>query len=160
LRGRGICGRSSPTAQVKAEKLLEAALLADGLSQQELEADDLGNGLLAETKDQAHGSLLAQIELQTRDPALKQALDQAVGEVESEEDEHLERARDTLAGLALQMVLEGPPPAPDRKLQAVSGPLPPIEEIHPSPVTAGLLKPAQLPPWQESLTVRTMKAKP
>ena len=153
----------SPTArlaQVKSEKLLETSLLVDGLSPQELEANDLENVLLAETKDHADWHLLAQLAQQVTEPELKQALEQAVGEVESEEDEHLEWARETLAQRCLQLVLEGPAPSPERWQQVISGPEPPIEQIHPAPVTEGLLKPAEQEPWQASTTVRAMHAKP
>ena len=152
----------SPTArlaQVKADKLLEASLVVDGLSQQEIEANDLENVLLAETKDHADWSLLSQLVQRVEEPDLKQALEQAVGEVESEEDEHLNWARDTLSELALRMVLEGPAPSPGRWQGVISGPVPPIEQTHPAPVDEGLLKPASQSPWQEPPTLRSMRAK-
>jgi len=152
----------SPTArlaQVKSEKLLESTLFADGLSQQELEANDLENVLLAETKDHADWSLLSQLAQQVSEPDLRKALEQAVGEVESEEDEHLAWVRETLAQMCLTMLTNGPAPSPERWMQTISGPLPPIEKIHPAPVTEGLLKPALQEPWQEATTVRAMRAK-
>ena len=151
----------SPTArlaQVKTEKLLESSLVADGLSQQELEANDLENVLLAETKDHADWSLLSQLAQQVSEPDIRQALEQAVGEVESEEDEHLTWARETLAQMCLTMLTQGPAPSPERWLQTISGPMPPIERIHPAPVTEGLLKPALQEPWQAATTVRAMRA--
>ena len=151
----------SPTArlaQIKAEKLLKTSLVADGLSQPELEAKDLENVLLAETKDRADWSLLAELARQVEDARIKQALEQAVGEVESEEDEHLEWARETLAQLSLRLVLESPAPPPERWQRVISGPEPPIDQIHPAPIMEGLLKPAQQEPWQASTTTRTMQA--
>jgi rubrerythrin len=154
----------SPTArlaQVKTEKLLETCLISDGLSVAELEANDLENVLLAETKDHADWSLLSQLTQQAQlagDAEVRQAVEQAVAEVESEEDEHLEWARQTLAGLGLALVLEGPAPPPERWQQIISGPVPPIEAIHPAPVTKGLLQPALQPVWQEATTVRAMQS--
>src|SRR3712207_2366803 len=130
----------SPTARLaqwKASKLLESSLAVAGLSQQEIEANDLENVLLAETKDHADWSLLQQMAQQVgqgggvsqivvkvvdavtgdgseqTDPKmLQQALQEAVNEVEQEEDEHLRWARETLAQMCLPMAIEGPAPSP------------------------------------------------
>ena len=104
-------------AQFKAAKLLESALAVDGLSQPEIEMNDLENVLLAETKDHADWHLLSEIAAQLASPSVmdklgdpntqalgqmpsglsmhdvQQAIQAAVDEVESEEDEHLEWAR-------------------------------------------------------------------
>jgi rubrerythrin len=150
----------SPTArlaQVKASKLIETGLIVDGLSQQEMEANDLENVLLAETKDHADWHLLSQLVGQVDDPKMKQALEEAVNEVESEEDEHLTWARDTLAQMCLKMVLEGPAPSPERWQRVISGPIPPIDQLHPAPMSddPDLLPPAKQPPWQDTPIVRS-----
>ncbi len=151
----------SPTAraaQVKAAKLIESALVVDGLAPEEIEASDLENVLLAETKDHADWHLLSQLATQPIDDEVKQAVAAAVKEVEQEEDRHLEWARETLGQLCLRMVLEGPAPSPERWLMVTSGPLPPIETLNPSPVTADLLPSALEPGWQDSLVARAMRA--
>ena len=54
----------SPTARVaqfKAAKLLESAMVVDGLDEREIELSDLENVLLAETKDHADWTLLQQM---------------------------------------------------------------------------------------------------
>src|SRR5918999_1400965 len=84
----------SPTARVvqyKSSKLLESALLVDGLAQPEIDCADLENVLLAETKDHANWHLLSQLAEQASGD-IKKALQAAVDEVESQEDEHLEWA--------------------------------------------------------------------
>src|SRR5919202_3597036 len=96
----------SPTArlaQYKASKLLGSALQVDGLSEQEIELNDLENLLLAETKDHANWHLLSQL-AQKASGDLKQALQAAVEEVEAQEDQHLEWARETLSELCVQML--------------------------------------------------------
>ncbi len=151
----------SPTArlaQVKAAGLLQGDLVVDGLSQQELEANDLENVLLAETKDHADWHLLQQLAQQVDDPTVKQALQEVVDQVEDEEDTHLSWARDTLSQLALKLVTQGPAPAPERWQQVLTGPVPPIEQIHPAPIEQGLLEPARLSPWQETPVVRALRS--
>ena len=76
-------------AQVKAEKLLGASLVIEGLSPQEVEANDLENVLLAETKDHADWSLLKEVAGQVDDSEMAAVLRNAVKEVEPQEDEHL-----------------------------------------------------------------------
>jgi rubrerythrin len=149
----------SPTArlaQVKAASLLEGALRVDGLSQQELEANDLENVLLAETKDQADWHLLEQLVQQGEDAESKRAIEEAVREVAGQEDRHLEWARSTLAQVALQRIQQGPAPSPERWQQVFSGPVPPIAQVHPAPMPAeaGLLETAQQAPWQATPMVR------
>jgi rubrerythrin len=152
----------SPTArlaQVKGAKLLEASMIVAGLSQQEIETNDLENLLLAETKDHADWSLLEQLAQQVDDPEVKQALARAVAEVESQEDEHLTWARETLSQLCLTMLLTGPALAPDRWMRFIAAPLPPITEVHPAPMQAedGLEVRAQQPQWQETPVVRSVR---
>jgi rubrerythrin len=145
----------SPTArlaQVKASSLLETTVRVDGLSQEELEANDLENVLLAETKDHADWHLLGQVVQQIDDYQVKTAIEEAVREVEPEEDSHLEWARDTLAQVALRMIMQGPAPSPERWQQVISAPEPPIPQVHPAsmPEDGGLLETAHQPPWQET----------
>jgi len=176
----------SPTARLaqwKASKLLESSLAVAGLSQQEIEANDLENVLLAETKDHADWSLLQQMAQQAGatggvtgmvekvvdavtggdddrlDPAmLTQALQEAVGAVEQEEDEHLRWARETLSQMCLRMATEGPAPSPSRWQEVMIAPTPPVGAIHPRPLDdGGFLPPATQPPWQPSETSRSMQ---
>src|SRR5918998_5100631 len=140
----------SPTArlaQVKATKLIESAMIVDGLAPEEIMANDLENVLLAETKCHLDWELVSQLAEQATDTKLQQALQQAVQEVEAQEDQHVEWARQTLSQMAFQMVQKGPAPSPERWMQVLAGPTPPIQEQHPAPVTAGLLEPARGPAW-------------
>jgi rubrerythrin len=149
----------SPSARVvqfKAAKLLESALTVDGLSQAEIECSDLENVLLAETKDHADWHVLAQLAEQATGD-LKQALQSAVSEVEEEEDEHLEWARETLSRMTLQMVTEGKPAPPKPWQSRITGPEPGIEAFHPAPFTEGLLEGAAEPVWVPTPTSRSMQ---
>jgi rubrerythrin len=162
----------SPTArlaQFKTSKLLEAALVVDGLSQAEVELSDLENVLLAETKDHADWSLLQRLLEQTGqsgadradqvDPdTLQAALRPAVAEVEPEEDQHLEWARDMQAQLALRLATLGPAPSPERWQSRISTPDVPIESVNPRPIRQGLLEHAGDPQWQPSEIVRATAA--
>jgi rubrerythrin len=151
----------SPTAclaQVKATKLLEAVMISDTLAPAEIDANDLENIFLAESKDHADWQLLKQIGEACDDKQMKQAIMQAVEEVEHEEDEHLQWAQQMLAKLSLEMAQKGPAPSPERWQTVVSAPEPPVSVIHPSPVTAGLLPPAEESMWQDSLVARAMRA--
>src|SRR5918997_1053906 len=131
-------------AQFKAAKLLESALAVDGLSQPEIEMNDLENVLLAETKDHADWHLLSEIAKQLASPSVmeklqdatkqvlgmmpsglsmvdvQQAIQAAVDEVEDEEDEHLEWARETLTRMCLEMAMNGPAPSPERWQRVIS----------------------------------------
>jgi rubrerythrin len=150
----------SPTARVaqfKAAKLLESALAVDGLSQAEIECSDLENVLLAETKDHADWHVLSQLAEQATGD-MKQALQAAVDEVESQEDEHLEWARETLSEMALQMATDGPAPSPERWQSRISGPVPEIDAFHPAPFTEGLLEGSELPVWVETPISRSLRA--
>jgi rubrerythrin len=152
----------SPTArlaQVKAQSLLQTALAVDGLSAEEVQANDLENLLLAETKDHADWSLLSKLAEQADDPEVKQALQAVVAEVEAQEDEHLQWARETLSQLSLKAIMEGPAPPPERWQQVIAGPEPPIAEIHPNPLPPDdelLLEPARQAPWQPAPAVRAV----
>ena len=169
-------------AQFKAAKLLESSLAVDGLSLQEIEVNDLENVLLTETKDHADWHLLAETARQLADPKMtdrlkqaatglmsgsapldlgtvRQAIQEAVDEVESDEDEHLSWAREMLTQLCLQMATEGPAPSPARWQELISGPIPPIGQVHPAPIKGDhLLPPAGEPVWQESEVARSMRA--
>ncbi|HEV2122356.1 MAG TPA: ferritin-like domain-containing protein [Chloroflexota bacterium] len=152
----------SPTArlaQVKAAKLLEATLLVDGLSQEEVEANDLENLVLAETKDHADWHLLEQVMQQADDEDVKRILQQVVGKIEEEEDTHLQWARETLGQMALQMVLKGPAPSPERWQKVLTGPIPPIEQGHPALIEEGLLPLSQQPAWQDTPPVRAVRGR-
>src|SRR5215207_1201630 len=144
-------------AQFKAAKLLESALAVDGLSQPEIEMNDLENVLLAETKDHADWHLLNEIAKQMANPSMmeklqdatkqalgmmpsgvsmvdvQQAIQTAVDEVEDEEDEHLSWARDRLTRMCLEMAMNGPAPSPERWQRVISSPFTPIEQFHPAP---------------------------
>ena len=146
-------------AQVKATKLIESAMIVDGLAPEEIMANDLENVLLAETKCHLDWELVSQLAEQATDTKLKQALQQAVQEVEEQEDQHVEWARQTLSQMALQMVQKGPAPSPERWMEVLSGPMPPIAEQHPAPVTSGLMEPAQEPAWGPTPIARDMQRK-
>jgi rubrerythrin len=177
----------SPTARVaqfKAAKLIESALVVDGLSQPEIEMNDLENVLLAETKDHADWHLLSEIAREMASPGfmeriqaaaakavgmmpnntsladMQHAIQVAVDEVESEEDEHLSWARDTLTRMSLEMVMNGPSPSPERWQRIISNPFTPIEQLHPAPMSGDpdLLPPSQQPMWQDSPAVRAVRA--
>ena len=75
----------SPTARVaqaKSEALLASALVSGPLSTEELEASDLENVLLAETKDHADWELLGQLAEQLPNGKARTAIEAAVAEVE------------------------------------------------------------------------------
>jgi len=144
-------------AQYKAAKLLETSMIFDGLSQQEVEMNDLENLLLAETKDTADWHLLDQLAQRIDDPQLAQAIRTAVAEVEPEEDEHLRWANEQCAAMGLAFVLTGPAPLPERWQEFISAPQPPIEELHPAPVTDGLLATAKQAFWQDTPAVRAVR---
>jgi rubrerythrin len=149
----------SPTArlaQVKSDALLETALKVDGLTQTEIELNDLENVLLAETKDHADWSLLQQLATQIPAGETKDALTAAVNEVEAEEDEHLTWARETLTQRCLELALNGPTPDPMRIHLTTTGATLPIEAVHPAPMPpeAGFLEGASLPVWEDSVVVR------
>jgi hypothetical protein len=125
--------RSSPTArraQAKATALQQAPLAAHGLAPAELEAADLENVLLAETKDHADWHLLQLLAGQADDPAVRAALEEAVPRVEAEEDEHLRWARDELAARPnrAEMVEAPREPGLPRRLTAYSR-IPSIEHV-------------------------------
>jgi len=180
----------SPTARVaqyKASKLLESAVVIDGLSQPEIELSDLENVLLAETKDHADWSLLSQMVKQASQSGLgkmgqvvgsaagalttamqggptdqidmdmlRDTLSRAVQEVEHQEDEHLEWARQMHAQLSMEMGMMGPAPSPDRWQTRITNPERPIEADHPRPIREGLLENAHLPQWQASEVVGSL----
>ena len=153
----------SPTArraQARAAALQQSALVAHGLSQPELEAADLENVLLAETKDHADWHLLQLLAGQAEDPAVRAALEEAVPRVEAEEDEHLRWARDELAERTLRRVQLGPAAPPERWQRLLSGPEPPLATIHPAPATAGLLPPSEVPPWADPPALRELREHP
>jgi len=148
----------SPTArlaQYKAAKLLGSSLQVDGLSEAEIEANDLENVLLAETKDHADWHLLSQLAEQTSG-SVQEALLAAVAEVEDEEDEHVEWAREMLSQLCLEQLNNDSPPSPERWQRLITGPEPPIDVFHPAPFTDGLLEGSALPMWVETPISRSL----
>jgi len=145
-------------AQVKASQLLGVTLVVDGLSPQEIEANDLENLLLAETKDHADWELLSRLVDQAGDSETASALSEAVQQVEAQEDEHLTWAREMLANLGLRAVQEGPAPKPERWQAVISAPEPPISAVHPAPEGRDLLEGSQKPQWQEPLVARSVAA--
>ncbi len=153
----------SPTARVaqfKGAKLLDSSSCIAGLSPAEIEANDLENVVLAETKDHADWSLLDQLVAQVVTGVVKEALQAAVDQVEAQEDEHLAWARETLSQRSLQLLVDGPAPDPARWQTGISAPEPPIAAVHPAPMPEqdGLLETAMLPQWQDSLSVRAVRA--
>lgn len=150
----------SPTARLiqwKGSKLLGAGLEVDGLSATEIEASDLENVLLAETKDHLDWEMLSQLAGSASGP-VKEALQRAVDAVEQQEDEHLEWARSTLSSMCLREVNEGAEPDPERWQLRITGPLPPIEMFHPAPMSEGLLDGAKLDMWVETPISRSLAA--
>ena len=151
----------SPTAklaQAKAEALLETARVTGPLSPEEIEANDLENVLIAETKDHADWHVLEMLARTTSDIDVRMALEDAVRSVEAEEDRHLGWAREKLAQMAMRMITLGPAPSPERWTQTFTGPVPPIDEQHPAPIgTRWLLDPAQQSPWTETPIARDMR---
>jgi hypothetical protein len=89
--------------------------------------------LLAETKDHADWHLLEQLAQQVDDQQVKTAIEEAVREVEPQEDTHLEWARDTLSQAGLRMIMQGPAPSPERWQQVISNPAVAISQAHPRP---------------------------
>jgi rubrerythrin len=149
----------SPSArmvQFKASKLLESAMAIDGLSQAEIECGDLESVLLAETKDHADWHVLSLLAEQASGD-LRKALQAAVAEVESDEDKHLEWAREALSQMRLQMATQGKAPSPERWQNHVTGPEPGIDAFHPAPYTEGLLEGSELPVWIETPTTRSIQ---
>lgn len=180
----------SPTARVaqyKASKLLESAVVIDGLSEAEIELGDVENVLLAETKDHADWSLLSKMAEQASQSGLSKvgqkvssaagavttamaggptdqvdmgvlqaALSRAVAEVEHQEDEHLEWARQMHAQLSMQLGMMGPAPSPERWQTRITNPERPIDADHPRPIRDGLLEHASDPQWQPSEVMRSL----
>ncbi len=132
----------SPTARVvqyKASQLVESALVVDGLDQEEIECADLENVLLAETKDHADWHVLSQLAEQASGD-MQRALQAAVQEVESQEDEHVGWARETLSQMTLQLAAQGKAPSAERWQSRITGREPGIETSHLAPYTNGLLE--------------------
>jgi rubrerythrin len=152
----------SPTARVamtRGEEMLCLALKADGLSPEELDCVDLESVVLAETKDHADWSLLARLIDMIPDEKTRAIAQEAVDQVEAQEDEHLEWAKEKLMTLSLQAIIEGPEPGPERWQNAWTGPHFTLD-MHPAPMEKGdgLLKPAELPAWTSPPVARDVKA--
>jgi len=149
----------SPTArlaQAKSEALLQSALVSGPLSIEELEASDLENVLLAETKDHADWELLGQLAEQLPNGKTKTAIEAAVAEVEPQEDEHLEWAQTKLAALGLRALMDEAPPDPERLDRCVIQPELKIKQVHAAPMDKrSLAEGAKLPAAQPTPTSRT-----
>lgn len=152
----------SPTARLAQRKvadLLESTIRTDGLSPMEIEANDLENLLLAETKDHADWRLLQQLTAQMPDGEVRRAMEEAVGEVESQEDEHLDWAREALAQLCAQTVMQGPAPSLERWQEEWAAPEPPPSEYHPRPLDETTLeKDARQESWGETPITRAVRS--
>jgi hypothetical protein len=95
----------SPGAKLateKADALLKT--MRDGLSAKSAEINAVENIILAETKDRADWELLGKVARQTNDSRIRDALKDAVSEVEPEEDEHLNWTRDQMSRLEINAV--------------------------------------------------------
>jgi rubrerythrin len=149
----------SPTAriaQAKSEALLQSALVAGPLGEAERETVALENVLLAETKDHADWELLGKLAEQLPNGKARKAIEAAVAEVEPQEDEHLGWAREKLASLSLQALLEAPPPDPKRLDRCVIQPELKVKEVHAAPMDKRSLSDgAKLPSAQETPASRT-----
>lgn len=167
----------SPTArlaQLKTSKLIETAVVADGLSPEELAASDLENIVLCETMGRAGWMLLQQVAQRTEEPGavekivvkvadavtgdgqgapepamLKQTLGQAATEALPMAEARLDWARQAHAEMCARMAIEGPASSPERWQSVIITPdQPPIEAIHPRPMDdEGLLRTAYQHPW-------------
>lgn len=144
-------------AQMRAEQMLGLFLVADGLTQDELEAVGLECVLLAETKDHADWELLAQLVEAIPEGADREVIRAAVGEVEQQEDEHLGWARQQSAALAMRMLIQSPDVLPERWQSDWTGPHY-TGELHPAPMEKedGLLKPAMGKQWGPSPIERAL----
>lgn len=72
--------------------------------------------------------------------------------------ERLAWARQMLRQRCLRMVTQGPAPDPARWQLSMTGPVPPIDQIHPAVATEGLLLPSQQPMWRASPAVEQVQA--
>jgi rubrerythrin len=149
----------SPTARVaqaKSEALLQSVLVCGPLSDKEMEANDLENVLLAETKDHADWHLLSELTEQLPKGKTRTALENAVSQVEPQEDEHLEWAASKLAALGLAALTSEAPPDPRRLERSVITPGVKVKQVHPAPVSLrSLLDAAKVPASEPAPASRT-----
>jgi rubrerythrin len=94
--------QGAKVATEKAEGLLKT--MRDGLPVQSAEINAVENIVLAETKDHADWELLGKIARQTNDSQIRDALKDAVSEVEPEEDEHLNWTREQMSRLEINAI--------------------------------------------------------
>jgi rubrerythrin len=99
----------SPTAKVATEKAqaLLRSMERNGLSKDQAELNAIENIVLAETKDHADWELIGKIARQSTDDRLREVLGAAAGEVEQEEDEHLNWTRKKLGELQMEALVKG-----------------------------------------------------
>jgi len=89
-------------ATEKAEALLKT--MENGLTGKTAEINAIENIILAETKDHADWELLGKISRQTNDSKIRDALKDAVSEVEPEEDEHLNWTKEQMSRLEINAI--------------------------------------------------------
>jgi rubrerythrin len=111
----GFMSPCAVTTQQKAEALLKTMTAARGLTGRMAELNAIENVVLAETKDRADWEFLEKVARQCEDPKLREILQSAVAEVESQEDEHLNWTVKQLARLAFTDVQEKVPQPRKRK---------------------------------------------
>jgi hypothetical protein len=149
----------SPTARVaqaKSEALLQSTLVAGPLSEDELQASDLENVVLAETKDHADWELLGQLAERLPKGKTRSAIEAAVAEVGPQEDEHVQWAQAKLAELDLQAVMAKEAPDPARLDRCVIEPELAIKAVHAAPMDRRkLLDAAKLPSAEPTPASRT-----
>ena len=112
----------SPTAKVATEKAqaLLRSMERNGLSKDQAELNAIENIVLAETKDHADWELIGKIARQATDDRLREVLGAAAGEIEQEEDEHLNWTGKKLGELQMEALVKGgnaktKPDSPDAK---------------------------------------------
>jgi rubrerythrin len=97
---------AAKVAQQKANGLLSTMTIPDGLPSKAAEINAIENIVLAETKDHADWEMLGKIARQSNDSRLRDVLKPAVSEVEPEEDEHLNWAKEQMARLEFAAISE------------------------------------------------------
>ncbi len=100
----------SPQARMTAftdTKLMEPILLAGSVDQMTMEITTLEAVFLAEQKCHANWELLKTLAGQMEDSPARQAIEQAVAEVEDQEDEHVRWAQKTLKQMLMTQIAAG-----------------------------------------------------
>jgi len=89
-------------ATEKANALLKT--MEDGLTGKAAEINAVENIVIAETKDHADWELLGKISRQSNDEKIREALKDAVSEVEPEEDQHLNWTKEQMSRLEFDAI--------------------------------------------------------